>query len=204
MSREHRLVCDRHGRTRCGPESTMHQTFGISCKSNRLLLYISDSPRSVYLPCAFSYIQSFRPSRFLRKSAPGLDYSLSNLPCDLDGVELHPNSKYGALLTVLRLWIRAYHGAEVVILHLLLVLGDELAPSFLALFALHIILIQRGRRIEFWEILLEVLVDFVVDLGESQLGTGHFLEDLPVCFHVLDNCAPLSDTLRIMRHASYL
>jgi hypothetical protein len=32
-----------------------------------------------------------------------------------------------------------------------------------------------------------VFVDFVIDLCESQLGTGYFLEDLPVCFHMLHN-----------------
>jgi hypothetical protein len=32
-----------------------------------------------------------------------------------------------------------------------------------------------------------VLVDFVVELGQAQLGAGHFLEDVPVCLHVLDD-----------------
>jgi hypothetical protein len=32
-----------------------------------------------------------------------------------------------------------------------------------------------------------MLVDFVIKLGEAELGTGHFLEDVPVCFHVLDD-----------------
>jgi hypothetical protein len=32
-----------------------------------------------------------------------------------------------------------------------------------------------------------MFVDFVVNLGKSQLGAGYFLEDLPVCFHMLYN-----------------
>jgi hypothetical protein len=32
-----------------------------------------------------------------------------------------------------------------------------------------------------------VFVDFVVDLGQSQLRARHFLEDLPVCLHMLHN-----------------
>jgi hypothetical protein len=109
------------------------------------------------------------------------------LPCDFNSVELHAHRKNCAFLAVLHLGARAEHCAEVVVLHLLLVLTDELAPSLLAVLALHLVLVQCGGRVEFGKVLLEVFVDFVIDLCESQLGTGYFLEDLPVCFHMLHN-----------------
>jgi hypothetical protein len=34
-----------------------------------------------------------------------------------------------------------------------------------------------------------VFVDLIVKFGEAQLRTGYFLEDLPVCLDVLDDCA---------------
>lgn len=92
-------------------------------------------------------------------------------------------------MVVLGLGACAEHGAEVVVLDLVLVLADELAPPLLALLALHLILVQCGGGVELGEVLLKVFVDFIVDLRQSQFGTWDFFKDLPVCLHVLHNCA---------------
>jgi len=111
-----------------------------------------------------------------------------NLPSDLDGVELHAHRKYSAVLAVLGLCVRAHHGAEVVVLHPRVVFHDEVAPSLLPRLALHLILDNRSCRVPLGEILLEVFVDLVVDLGEAELGAGDLLEDVPVRLHVLHHC----------------
>ena len=117
---------------------------------------------------------------------------MENSPSNLDRVELHTDSKDGALLGVVGLAARTEHGAEVEVLDLLLVLVDEVAPLLLSCLALHLVLVYGGRRIEVREFLLEVLVDLVVELGQAKLGAGHLLENVPVCLHVLDDLAILS------------
>jgi hypothetical protein len=117
---------------------------------------------------------------------------MENSPSNLDSVELHTDSKDGTLLGVVGLAAGTEHGAEVEVLDLLLVLVDEVAPLLLSCLALHLILVYCGRRIEVREFLLEVLVDFVVKLGQAKLGTRHFLEDVPVRLHVLDDFLILS------------
>jgi hypothetical protein len=114
------------------------------------------------------------------------------LPSNFDSVELHTDSEDGALLGVVGLVARTEHGAEVEVLDLLLVLVDEVAPLLLSGLALHLILVYGGRGIEVGELLLEVLVDFVVELGQAKLGARHFLEDVPVCLHVLNDLAMVS------------
>ena len=123
-------------------------------------------------------------------------YPGRSLPCDFNSVELHAHRKNCAFLAVLHLGARAEHCAEVVVLHLLLVLADELAPPLLALLALHLALVQCGRCVKVGEFLLEVLIDFVIDLGESQFRAGDFFEDLPVRLHVLYGCAVVLDGSR--------
>ena len=112
-----------------------------------------------------------------------------NLPGDLNSVELHAHGEDGAVLGVVCLGARTQHGAEVVVLDGLLVLVDEVAPSLLAGLALHLVLVDCSGGIEVGELLLEVLVDLVVLLGEAQGRALDLLEDVPVCLHVLDNCA---------------
>jgi hypothetical protein len=35
-----------------------------------------------------------------------------------------------------------------------------------------------------------MLVDIVVHLGKAQHGAGKLLEDVPIRFHMLDDCVP--------------
>jgi hypothetical protein len=111
-----------------------------------------------------------------------------SLPSDFDGVELHAHCEYGLVLTILKLGVGPNNGAVVEVVHLLIVGHDELAPSLFARFTLHLLLVNCGFRVEVGELLLEVFVDLIIELGEAQLGAGHFLEDLPVCLDVLYNC----------------
>jgi hypothetical protein len=110
-----------------------------------------------------------------------------HLPNNLDGVELHAHRKYRLVLAVFELWIRSNDGAVVVVVHPLLVRVDELPPSLLSFLALHLILVYCGFGVKLGEVFLEVLVDFIVEFGEAQLGARYFFEDLPVCLDVLHN-----------------
>jgi len=97
-------------------------------------------------------------------------------------------TKDSLLLAILELGVCPQHGAKVVVVHLLLVLHHELTPPLLALGALHLVLIDRGGGVKLGELLLQVLVDVVVQLGQAEAGPAHFLKDRPVGFHVLDGC----------------
>ena len=77
---------------------------------------------------------------------------------------------------------------EVVVVDLLLILVHPVAPFFLAQLALHSILVQRLCGIEVGELLLEVLVDLVVHLGQPQFRPRDFFQDSPVCHQVFHGC----------------
>lgn len=127
------------------------------------------------------------------------------LPGNLNSVELHArhyrpcqqvwaihfrfdlHTENSGVLLVLGLGVVADHGAEIVVVNLLLVGHQELAPPILALLALHLVLVDSGGRVELGEVGLEVLVDFVVDLGQAEGRALDHLEDGPVGLHVLDD-----------------
>lgn len=132
-----------------------------------------------------------------------------NLPSDLNGVELHAHTccscqsscdssqitslqviltENGVVLIVLLICAAADDGAEVVVLNRVLVLVDEVAPPLLAGLALHVVFDKRGGRVEVGELLHEMHIDRVVNLGQAQLGALDLLEDRPVCHEVLDSC----------------
>jgi hypothetical protein len=94
---------------------------------------------------------------------------LCGLPCDFDSVELHSNRENRALLTVFYVGARAKQCAKVVVLHLVLVLCDELAPPLLARLALQVVFVQCRCRVKVGKFFLEVFENLVVDLGKAQL-----------------------------------
>jgi hypothetical protein len=110
-------------------------------------------------------------------------------PDNFDGVELHADCENGLVLAILEFRVGPDDCAVVVVLDLLLVRHNELAPLLLSVLALHLILVYCGLGIKVWKFRLEVLVDLIVEFGETQLGAGHLLEDLPVCLDVLYDCA---------------
>jgi hypothetical protein len=134
----------------------------------------------VVQPLAVAVAVSHAPSPRLRPA---------NLPNDFNSVELHAHSKYCLVLAVLELGVCSDDCAVVVVVNFLLVCHDELAPSLLSVFALHLFLVYCGLGVEIGEVLLEMFVDFIIELSEAQLRAGHLLEDLPVCLDVLDDCA---------------
>lgn len=77
------------------------------------------------------------------------------------------STENGLVLAVLKGRVGAQQCAEVVVIDLVLVLVDEVSPALLACLALHLVLIDGGLGVVVGEFLLEVLVDFVVDLGEA-------------------------------------
>lgn len=91
------------------------------------------------------------------------------------------HTKDGAFLAILRRGVCAQHGAEVVVIHLVLVLVDEVPPLLLASLALHLILVYRRLEVKVRELLVEVFENLVVELGEAQLGARELLEDGPIC-----------------------
>jgi hypothetical protein len=97
-------------------------------------------------------------------------YILSNrhlfLPSNLNGIELHAHCKYGLVLAILELWVGPNDGAVVVVVHFLVIGGNELAPPLFPRLALHFLLIDGGFRVEVGKVLLEVFVDLIVELGE--------------------------------------
>lgn len=76
-------------------------------------------------------------------------------------------TKNGLVLAVFKSRVGAQQCTEVVVVDLLLVLVDEVSPALLACLALHLVLIDGGLGVVVGEFLLEVLVDFVVDLCEA-------------------------------------
>lgn len=92
------------------------------------------------------------------------------------------------MLLVLHLRRRPHDGAKVVVVDALLVGHHELAPPVFARLALELVLVDGRGRVEVGEVLVQVLEDLVVDLGQAQLGAGDFFEDGPVCLEVLDGC----------------
>lgn len=75
-------------------------------------------------------------------------------------------TKDSLLLRVLAFRIRPQHSAKVIIVNPFLIGHHELPPPLLAFLALHIILVYRLRNVNIWKVFLEVLEDFVVDLGK--------------------------------------
>lgn len=98
----------------------------------------------------------------------------------------------GRVLLIIHLGAISNHGAKVVVVHLLLIRHQELAPSLLAGLALHRVLVDGGTGVELGEVGLEMLVDFVVDLGQAEAGALDSFEDGPVCLHVLDDLRGIS------------
>jgi hypothetical protein len=103
-------------------------------------------------------------------------------------------TKDSLVLAVLKGRVGTQQCAEVVVVDLVLVLVDKVSPAVLACLALHLVLVDGRLGIVVGEFLLEVLVDFVVDLGQTQLGTGDLFENGPVGGHVLNSCRRQSAT----------
>lgn len=81
------------------------------------------------------------------------------------------------LLAVLKLGVRAQHGAKVVIVDCLLIRHHEVAPPLLARLALHDVLVDRLGGVELGEVALQVLVDLLVESGQTKRRALDFLED---------------------------
>jgi hypothetical protein len=88
------------------------------------------------------------------------------LPSNLNGVELHAYCKYSLVLAILKLGVGPNDGAIIVVVDLLVVCSDELAPPLFSCLALHLLLIDGGGRVEIGKLLLKVFVDLIVELGE--------------------------------------
>lgn len=71
-------------------------------------------------------------------------------------------TEYGLLLSIFKFRITPQHGAKIVVLHRLLVFHHPISPFLLALFALHLVLVDSLAGIELRELLLKVLVDIVI------------------------------------------
>lgn len=101
----------------------------------------------------------------------------------------------------------AQHSAKVVVIYFVLVHIDKVPPLLLASLALHLILINRTLEVEVGELLVEVLEDLIVELGQAQFRAWELLEDGPVCTHVLNDCHSISfspsPTLRLFCHTLY-
>ena len=101
------------------------------------------------------------------------------------------------MLCVLLLGARAQHGAEAVVVDLVLVGHHEVTPPLLSLGALHLGLVYRLGRVELGEVLEKVFVDVVVHLGQAKAASLDLFEDGPVGFEVLDGCdEKVSDNVR--------
>jgi len=97
------------------------------------------------------------------------------------------HTKDGVLLVIFVRMAISKHGAKVIIFNRLLVFHDKLSPSFLAGFALHLVLNYGGGRVEVRELLHKMFVDIIVVFGELESRASHLFEDLPVCEHVLNS-----------------
>ena len=89
-------------------------------------------------------------------------------------------TEYRGVLLILVFWIGSNNSTKIEIVDLLIIRIDELSPPLLAFLALHFVLIDRLRRVDFRELLLKMLIDIIVHLGQSELRPAHFLEDGPV------------------------
>jgi hypothetical protein len=69
---------------------------------------------------------------------------------------------------------------KVIVLHGLLVLRHEASPLLLALFVLHLILVDLGRGIEVRKLAVEVLEDPIIEFREAELTAATALEDVPI------------------------
>lgn len=141
-----------------------------------------------------SQIQSLRPARFLRllveNHLPGIVDR--NSPSNLNSVELHPHTLFacqfsshspsplysqregiftedGRVLLILNISTGTNDRAKVEVVDLLLELVDPVAPLLLARLALHRVLVDGRRGVEFRELGLERLVDLIIHLRQAQL-----------------------------------
>jgi hypothetical protein len=107
---------------------------------------------------------------------------------------LRPESptENGLILSIFPLGVGSHYCAKVVIVNLLLIHHDEFPPSFLASFALHLVFVDCGSRIEFGEVFLQMLIYVVIHLGESQRRPADLFEDCPICRHMLNGCGGVS------------
>ena len=71
--------------------------------------------------------------------------------------------------------------------YLFLVCLHKLPPSLLSCLALHRALINYLADINLWEVFLEMLVDLLVKLGESQFRSLDLLKDVPVGLSMQDS-----------------
>jgi hypothetical protein len=98
-------------------------------------------------------------------------------------------------LSVLELGVGAQDSAEAVVGNLLLIGHHKVPPPGLAFLALHLILVDGLGRVEFGEVLLQVLEDLVVEFSEAQCRALDLLEDGPVGLQVLNDYIRKSPSL---------
>lgn len=96
----------------------------------------------------------------------------------------------GGVLLIFNLRTRAQDGAKVVVVDPLVVGHHEFPPPLLSRLALHLILVDGSGGVEVGEILLQVLVDLIVVLGQPQRRALDFAENGPVRLKVLDSWKP--------------
>mgnify|MGYP007033529218 CR=1 FL=1 len=82
-------------------------------------------------------------------------------------IRMTSRTENGLVLAVFKGRVGAQQSAEIVVVDLLLVMVDEVSPALLACLALHLILVDCSLGVVVGKLLLEVLVDFVVDLGKA-------------------------------------
>jgi hypothetical protein len=100
-----------------------------------------------------------------------------------------------AVLGVFLFWIRAQHGAKAVVVHLFLVCHHEITPPLLSLRALEPILIYGLGGVKFGKVLAEMLVDLIINLGQTESAALHLFQDCPVRLQVLDSCRAACQSL---------
>lgn len=109
---------------------------------------------------------------------------------DLNGEELHTESKHGVLLAVLVVTAQPQQGAEVEVRDLLFVFLGKVEPLGLSLFALHLVLVQRlgdlGVLLEFGEEADKVLIELIVTAGHLELAATDLLQNGPVSAGLLN------------------
>lgn len=92
------------------------------------------------------------------------------------------------MFRVLLLRVLSQDRSEAVVVHLLLVGHHKVSPAFLALCALHLVLVYRLRGIVLGEVLLQMLENLVVVFGQAKSASLDSLKDGPVRLEVLDGC----------------
>lgn len=155
----------------------------------RLIQFRTEQPKRASSSSACQRVASFLGLLLLLCFLINPIVQALTVPGDLDGVELHARDEDGALLCVLLLGARAQHGAEAVVVDPILVCHHKVTPPLLALGALHLSLVYRGGRVKLGEVLEEVLVDLVINLGQAQGAPLDLFENGPVCLEVLDSCS---------------